>query len=128
EQQNRVRACRAWPSLITISLLSPLYGEPVTANTRAQRHSRGAWSMWEQIYNPLGNAALSTFLAAIPTILLLALIASGKMKIHMAAVVAVVVAGLIAVFVYGMPSDMAVRAIGLGAVAGFFPIGWRIVN
>ena len=36
--------------------------------------------MWNQIYNPLDNAVLSTIAAAIPVITLLVLIASGKIK------------------------------------------------
>ena len=36
--------------------------------------------MWNQIYNPLGNAALSTIAAAVPVVTLLVLIASGKVK------------------------------------------------
>src|SRR2546430_7541535 len=88
----------------------------------------GGHAMWSQIYDPLGNAALSTLVAAAPTTLLLALIASGKMKIHLAAVTAVVVAALIAIVLYGMPAGLALRAVGLGALAGFFPIGWIIVN
>ena len=38
--------------------------------------------MWNQIYNPLGNAALSTIAAALPVVTLLVLIASGKVKAH----------------------------------------------
>ncbi len=84
--------------------------------------------MWEQNYNPFGNVVLSTVAAAVPTVLLLAMIASGKVKIHIAAVIAVVVAVLIAILGFGMPTGMALRAVGLGTVAGFFPIGWIIVN
>ena len=36
--------------------------------------------MWNQIYNPLDNAVLSTIAAAIPVITLLVLIASGKIN------------------------------------------------
>ena len=41
--------------------------------------------MWDQHYNPLGNAALSTIAAAVPVVTLLVLIASGKVKAHVAA-------------------------------------------
>jgi hypothetical protein len=84
--------------------------------------------MWSQIYDPLGNSVLSPLVAAIPTIVLLALIASGKMKIHLAAVVAVILAAAIAIVIYGMPVGLAARAVALGALTGFFPIGWIIVN
>ena len=48
--------------------------------------------MWDQHYNPLGNAALSTIAAAVPVVTLLVLIASGKVKAHLAAIVALIVA------------------------------------
>jgi lactate permease len=84
--------------------------------------------MWNQIYNPLGNAALSTIAAAIPVVTLLVLIASGKVKAHIAAVIALVVANLITIFVYTMPAAMSVKASLLGVVVGFFPIGWIVLN
>ena len=84
--------------------------------------------MWNQIYNPLGNAALSTVAAAIPVVTLLVLIASGKVKAHIAAVVALIVANIIAIFVYTMPAAMSVKASLLGVVVGFFPIGWIVLN
>src|SRR5438067_6892676 len=84
--------------------------------------------MWNQIYNPLGNAALSTIAAAIPVVTLLVLIASGKVKAHMAAIIALVVANIITIAVYHMPAGMSVRASLLGVVAGFFPIGWIVLN
>jgi len=84
--------------------------------------------MWNQIYNPLGNAALSTVAAAIPVVTLLVLIASGKVKAHIAAIVAVVLTNLIAIFVFTMPAGMSIRATLLGVVAGFFPIGWIVLN
>src|SRR3979409_32258 len=84
----------------------------------------GGITMWNQIYNPLGNAALSTVAAAIPVVTLLVLIASGKVKAHIAAIVAVILTNLIAIFVFTMPAGMSIRASLLGIVAGFFPIGW----
>jgi lactate permease len=84
--------------------------------------------MWNQVYNPLGSAALSTVAAAIPVVLLLVMIASGKVKAHIAAIIALVVANIITIFVYTMPADMSVKASLLGVVTGFFPIGWIVLN
>jgi lactate permease len=84
--------------------------------------------MWNQIYNPLGNAALSTVAAAIPVVTLLVLIASGKVKAHIAAIIAVILTNLIAIFVFTMPAGMSIRASVLGIVSGFFPIGWIVLN
>src|SRR5674476_202299 len=84
--------------------------------------------MWNQIYNPLNNAALSTIAAAIPVVTLLVLIASGKVKAHIAAIIAVILTNLIAIFIFTMPAGMSIRASLLGIVAGFFPIGWIVLN
>src|SRR5471030_3507736 len=84
--------------------------------------------MWNQVYNPLGNATLSTIIAAIPVVTLLVLIASGKVKAHIAAIVAVILTNLIAIFVFSMPANMSIRASLLGVVAGFFPIGLIVLN
>jgi lactate permease len=84
--------------------------------------------MWNQVYNPIGNAALSTIVAAIPVVTLLVLIASGKVKAHIAAIIALIAANLIAIFVFTMPANMSIRASVLGVVAGFFPIGWIVLN
>ncbi len=84
--------------------------------------------MWNQVYNPLGSAALSTVFAAIPVVTLLVLIASGKVKAHIAAIIAVILTNLIAIFIFTMPANMSIRASLLGIVAGFFPIGWIVLN
>jgi lactate permease len=84
--------------------------------------------MWNQVYNPLGNTVLSTIAAAIPVVTLLVLIASGKVKAHIAAIIAVILTNLIAIFVFTMPANMSIRASLLGVVAGFFPIGWIVLN
>jgi lactate permease len=84
--------------------------------------------MWNQIYNPLGNPVLSTIAAAIPVVTLLVLIASGKVKAHLAAIIALIVANVITIGVYTMPAAMSVKASLLGVVVGFFPIGWIVLN
>jgi len=84
--------------------------------------------MWNQVYNPLGSTTLSTIAAALPVVTLLVLIASGKVKAYIAALIALLVANLIAIFIFTMPADMSIRASILGAVIGFFPIGWIVLN
>ena len=84
--------------------------------------------MWNQVYNPFNNTVLSTIAAAIPVVTLLVLIASGKVKAHIAAIIALIATNLIAIRVFGMPTNMSVRASLLGVVAGFFPIGWIVLN
>jgi lactate permease len=84
--------------------------------------------MWNQVYDPFGNATLSTIAAALPVVTLLALIASNKVKAHLAAIIALIVANLVAILIFTMPGEMSLRATVLGAVTGFFPIGWIVLN
>lgn len=84
--------------------------------------------MWNQIYDPLHSPVLSTIAAAIPVVTLLVLIASGRVKAHIAAVIAVIITNLIAIFIFTMPAGMSLRASVLGIVTGFFPIGWIVLN
>jgi lactate permease len=84
--------------------------------------------VWNQVYNPFNNTTLSTIVAAIPVVTLLVLIASGKVKAHIAAIVALVLANLVAIFLFTMPANLAIRASLLGVVSGFFPIGWIVLN
>src|SRR4030088_721734 len=84
--------------------------------------------MWNQVYNPLGNATLSTIAAAMPVGRLMGFIASGGVTAHIAAIIALIAANIIAIFVFTMPGGMSIRASLLGVVAGFFPIGWIVLN
>lgn len=84
--------------------------------------------MWNQVYNPLDNAVLSTAAAAVPVVTLLVLIASGRVKAHVAAIIAVILTNLIAIYIFTMPAGMSIRASLLGIVSGFFPIGWIVLN
>jgi lactate permease len=84
--------------------------------------------MWHQVYDPFGNSVLSTIAAAVPVVTLLVLIATGAVKTHLAALIALLVAIVIAVLLFTMPAGFAIRASILGAVIGFFPIGWIVLN
>src|SRR5437588_4243357 len=84
--------------------------------------------MWNQVYDPFNNTVLSTIAAALPVVTLLLLIASNKVKAHIAAVIALTVANIVAIFLFTMPADLSLRATLLGAVTGFFPIGWIVLN
>ena len=83
---------------------------------------------WTQVYDPMGNIALSTLFAALPVVVMLVALAFLHIAAHLAAIAALVVAVLVATFVFGMPGGMAVRAAGLGILSGLFPIGWIVLN
>lgn len=84
--------------------------------------------MWQQIYDPFGSPVISTILAAVPLVALLAIIASGKVKAHVAAGLGLALALAVATLAFGMPNELALRAAGLGALTGLFPIGWIVLN
>jgi lactate permease len=84
--------------------------------------------MWNQVYNPFGNTTLSTIAAAIPVVSLLLMIASGRVKVHIAAIIALVITNLVTIVLFTMPANMSIRASILGIVSGFFPIGWIVLN
>ena len=67
---------------------------------------------WSQNYSPVGGIGLSALVAAIPVVVLLALLAFWHVRAHLAAILSLLVAGAIAVFVYGMPAKLAVAAPG----------------
>ncbi len=83
---------------------------------------------WVQLYDPLGNAALSTLVAAVPIGTLLATLAILQWPAHRAALAGLACALVVAVAVFGMPPASAAAAAVRGAAYGLFPIGWIIVN
>jgi lactate permease len=83
---------------------------------------------WTQNYAPLGNLFVSALVAALPVIVLLGSLAFFHVKAHVAAILGLIAALLVAIFVYHMPAVMAVAAAGNGAAFGLFPIGWIVLN
>lgn len=84
--------------------------------------------IWQQVYDPLNSAVLSTLFAAIPVVVLLGGLAFLHISAHMAAIYGLVSALVIAIFVFGMPSTMALSTAGFGALFGLLPIGWIVLN
>ena len=82
---------------------------------------------WIQVYDPLGNAWLSTLVAALLIVLLLAALAVLEWKAHWAALAGLTAALLVSVFAYGMPVSAAAATAVYGAAYGLFPIGWIIL-
>ena len=83
---------------------------------------------WTQVYNPLGNLFVSAIVAAIPVVVLLGALAFFHVKAHVAALLGLAAAILVALFVYQMPVTMAFAAAFNGALFGLFPIGWIVLN
>lgn len=83
---------------------------------------------WSQNYDPLGHPILSALVAALPVVTLLGLLAFWHVRAQIAAMAGLLVAGGIAIFVYGMPAHLTGMAAVYGAAFGLFPIGWIILN
>jgi len=83
---------------------------------------------WIQVYDPLGNAWLSTAVAAIPIVLLLVALAVLEWRAHVAAFAALAAALATSVLIFGMPVPAALATAAYGAAYGFLPIGWIILN
>ncbi|MHC5538048.1 L-lactate permease [Singulisphaera rosea] len=83
--------------------------------------------MWTQVYDPLGNWPASTFMAALPVLVLLGLLASGKVGAWQSALFGLISASAVAIFIFKMPVAMVVSSAGVGVVFALFRIVWLIV-
>ena len=79
--------------------------------------------IWLQNYDPLNNVILSTAIAAVPIIVLLGSIAIFRIRIHFAALSALVIAIIVAVFIFRMPVRTVTATTIFGTAYGLFPIG-----
>ena len=85
-----------------------------------------------QSLNPLGDstlaAILSTFFAALPVLVLFYLLVPRRWLASKAGGAGALTAILVAIFVFGMPWDMALWSFGYGMGFGLLPVGWTIFN
>ncbi len=83
---------------------------------------------WTQTYDPVGSVLLSALVASLPIVLLLFLLAFARMRAHWAALIGLLSALLVAIFVFQMPVKLALASAGYGAAFGLLPIGWIVVT
>lgn len=85
--------------------------------------------MYDQVLDPLaGSLGWSALVAALPLVVLFVLLGVFRVTAWKASLIALAVALGVATLVYPMPFGMAVLAGTLGAVFGFFPILWIVIN
>lgn len=75
-----------------------------------------------------GSLTLSALVAAVPLVALFVLLGALRMKAWQAGLISLAVSVVLAIALFGMPVDQALLATSLGAVFGFFPILWIVIN
>jgi lactate permease len=83
---------------------------------------------WAQIYDPLGQPALSTLASALPVVVLLGALGVLRWRAHTAALAGLATALLVAIAIFGMPPSIALSTAAYGAAYGLLPIGWIVLN
>ena len=82
---------------------------------------------WTQVYDPFGHWWLSTLVAALPIVVLLGLLAGLKVRPHWCAIAGATTAVLCAIFVFGMPSKLALTSFLYGGAFGLLKIVWIVI-
>ena len=83
--------------------------------------------IWIQRYDPAGNWVVSTTCAALPVVVLLGLLASGRASAWKAALAGLSTACLVALVVFHMPLHLVIGSVTVGVVFALFRIVWLIV-
>lgn len=83
---------------------------------------------WTQNYDPCGNLFLSVLIALLPLAGLLYFLAVRHMKGLYACGLSLIIATVLALGVWQMPSLLTIGAISNGMAFGLFPIGWIILH
>jgi lactate permease len=82
---------------------------------------------WTQVIDPFKNILFSAFVAVLPILFIFWALIIKKMKGYQASLISIIIALLIAAFIYGMPLKLALLSGLNGALYGLFPICWIIV-
>ena len=83
---------------------------------------------WQQIYDPLGNIWISSFIALIPIIFFFLALAVFRLKGSVAGTITVVLALLVSLFAYQVPVAIAFASMIYGFFYGLWPIAWIIIG
>lgn len=83
--------------------------------------------MWQQVVDPLGSIWLSAAVAFLPILCFLLCLLVFKLKGYQAGFITVIVATLIAFFIYGMPFSLIGASFVQGFAQGMWPIAWIII-
>lgn len=83
---------------------------------------------WIQNYTPIMNLGVSSLFAIMPIVAFFLGLTVLKLKGHIAGLLTLSIAIIVAIFVYKMPVTMALAASGYGFLYGLWPIAWIIIT
>ncbi len=84
---------------------------------------------YQQVLDPVADSfGLSSIFAVLPLLTLFVLLGGLKVKAWIAGLISLAVAVLVAILVYDMPVSQSLLSASEGAVFGFFPILWVVIN
>jgi lactate permease len=82
---------------------------------------------WQQNYDPLNSWVLSTLVSALPVLTLFFVLVVLRKRVWVSALYGMIVAVLLAAFVFKMPLPLVAASAGHGVVFGILRIAWIIV-
>jgi lactate permease len=83
--------------------------------------------MWEQNYFPFDSLIVSTLVVALPIITLFVVLVKFKKSVWFSALIGLLVAAIISVFILKMPPVHMALSVGNGFIFGFLEIAWIII-
>jgi lactate permease len=86
-------------------------------------------AQYQQVLDPVADSfGLSSIFAVLPLLTLFVLLGGLRLKAWIAGLASLAVAIVVAIAVYGMPVGQSLLSASEGAVFGFFPILWVVIN